>query len=129
MTNDGELANRLAHPRYGVEKTYRVLAAGHVTPEVVAKLRQGVHLAEGFARVKRVQVKRLYKQGTILEMVLDEGRNREIRRILARLGHKVLRLDRIAFGPIRLGKLAPGEYRLLTKSELDALMNATKDSP
>jgi len=126
VTNDGELANRLTHPRYGVEKTYRVLVAGHVTLEVVAKLRRGVHLAEGLAQAKEVRLQRRYKQSTILEMVLSEGRNREIRRLLARLGHKVLRLERIAIGPVRLGKLPPGRHRQLTRTELDALMRATR---
>lgn len=128
LTNDGDLANRLAHPRYGVEKTYHVLVAGRVTADVMAKLRQGVHLAEGLAGVKQVRVKRPYKQGTVLEMVLAEGRNREIRRVLARLGHKVLRLHRVAIGPVRLGNLPPGQHRPLTRAELDALTRETKGS-
>jgi len=121
VTNDGQWANQLIHPRYGVEKTYRVLVAGHPTRDVAAKLRRGVHLAEGLARVARLQIKRRYKQSTILEIVLDEGRNREIRRVLARVGHKVLRLERIAIGPVRLGRLPPGGYRRLTRQEVDSL--------
>lgn len=126
ITNDGGLANRLTHPRYGVRKTYRVLVAGHPTRDAVARLRRGVHLAEGLARPVDLRVKRRYKQGTVLEMVLDEGRNREIRRALARVGHKVLRLVRVGIGPLRLGKLAPGEHRRLTRDEVDALRRAAR---
>lgn len=124
LTNDGDLANQLTHPRYGVEKIYRVLVAGHPEKETLEQLRHGVHLAEGYARAERVTVKKQYKQSTILEMVLKEGRNREVRRLLARVGHKVLRLMRIAVGPIRLGKMTPGEYRKLTPAEVHELRNA-----
>jgi 23S rRNA pseudouridine2605 synthase len=121
VTNDGELANRLTHPRYGVEKTYRVLVAGHPTREQISQLRRGVHLAEGLARVAGVRINSRYKQSTNLEMVLTEGRNREIRRLLARMGHKVLSLVRIAIGPVRLGNLAPGDYRRLSRQEIQTL--------
>ena len=121
VTNDGELANRLTHPRYGVAKTYRVVVAGSPTPEVLRRLERGVRLAEGFARAERVEIKSRHKESTALEMVLREGKNREIRRILARVGHKVLRLTRTAVGPVRLGSLAPGEVRRLTHDEIRAL--------
>jgi len=85
------------------------------------KLRKGVHLAESIARAERVVVKSRRKESAILEMVLREGKNREIRRILARLGHKVLRLTRTAVGPIRLGALLPGEARRLTREEVKSL--------
>jgi len=122
-TNDGELANLLTHPRYGVEKTYRVLVAGRPAPEVLAKLRRGVHLAEGVARAERVEVKSHHKESTMLEIVLREGKNREIRRILAQLGHKVMKLSRIAVGPIRLGDMPVGAVRKLSKEEIAALRN------
>ena len=125
LTNDGELANRLTHPRYKVPKTYRVLVAGHPDREVTAKLRSGVHLAEGLAKVTGVQIKRRHKQSTILEMVLNEGRNREIRRVLAKVGHKVLLLVRIAVGPVKLGDLPAGQYRQLTAKEVSSLRQAT----
>ncbi len=126
LTNDGELANLLTHPRYAVGKTYRVLVAGHPGREVTGRLRRGVRLAEGLAKVASVQIKKPYKQSTLLEIVLNEGRNREIRRVLARVGHKVLRLTRIAIGPLRLGDLAPGEYRRLGRREVDALRRAAR---
>ncbi len=121
VTNDGELANRLTHPKFGVPKTYLVQVAGEPDREVFAKLMRGVHLAEGIARVSSVKVRRKHKQSTILEMVLNEGRNREIRRIMAKVGHKVQRLKRIAVGPIRLGRMLPGDARPLTREEIAAL--------
>jgi len=124
VTNDGELANLLTHPRYGVRKTYRVLVAGRPSGEVLAQLRRGVHLAEGLARAEQIEMKSHHKEGTLLEMVLREGRNREIRRLLARVGHKVLRLVRIAVGPVRLGNLPSGAYRRLSRQEVDALRRA-----
>lgn len=126
LTNDGELANRLMHPRYGVEKTYRVMVAGRPTPAVLAELRTGVHLAEGVARASSVTVKKELKQSTVLEIVLKEGRNREIRRVLARVGHKVLRLLRLAIGPVRIGDLPSGGFRRLTRQEVDALRQASR---
>jgi 23S rRNA pseudouridine2605 synthase len=124
VTNDGELANRLAHPRYRVEKTYHVVVAGTPEREVLATLCRGVHLAEGLARATSVRVCKMLKQSTLLEIVLSEGKNREIRRILAKVGHKVLRLKRVAIGPLRLGNLAPGEVRRLTPDEIRSLRNA-----
>jgi 23S rRNA pseudouridine2605 synthase len=121
VTNDGELANQLTHPRYGVGKTYRVVVAGSPTREVLDKLREGVHLAEGMARAERVEVKSARKESTVLEMVLREGKNREIRRILARVGHKVERLTRIAVGPVRLGDMPSGACRKLTRDEVHSL--------
>lgn len=124
VTNDGDLTNRLTHPRYGVQKTYRVQVAGRPERETLATLRQGIHLAEGVAHVESVAVKSHQKQSTILELVLTEGRNREIRRMLARLGHKVIRLVRIAVGPVRLGEMPPGAYRPLSRQEVVALRQA-----
>jgi 23S rRNA pseudouridine2605 synthase len=127
-TNDGELTNQLTHPRHGVEKTYLVQVAGQLELEVVQQIRRGVHLAEGYAHAKFARIKDRRKRSTVLEIVLDEGRNREIRRLLARLGHKVQRLIRIAVGPVRLGELPPGAVRELTQRELDAL-RAAVDNP
>ncbi len=98
VTNDGQLTDLLTHPRYGVEKTYLAQVAGMPSPETIAKLRRGVQLSEGFAHAKRVYVRRTQKQSSILEIVLDEGRNREVRRLLACVGHKVMKLRRTAIG-------------------------------
>jgi 23S rRNA pseudouridine2605 synthase len=124
VTNDGELTQRLTHPRYGVPKVYQVQVAGAATNELAEKLMAGVHLAEGFAKATKAFVKSSHKNCTQLEMVLTEGRNREIRRMLAAAGHKVQRLTRIAVGPVRLGKLKPGQYRALDADEVNALRDA-----
>jgi len=121
VTNDGDLANRLTHPRYGVEKTYVVEVAGQLDRDGLAALRKGAYLAEGFARPTSASIRGVRTQSTILEIVLAEGRNREIRRLLARLGHKVMRLKRIAIGPVRLGELAKGDYRPLSRDEVRKL--------
>ncbi len=124
LTNDGAWAYRLMHPRYGVEKTYLVQVAGHPSPADLRRLIQGVYLAEG--RVRAKDVKRLKKQGDScwLRIVLSEGKNREIRRMLARLGHKVMTLRRIAIGPVHLGKLPLGRARRLTRQEVESLRQA-----
>jgi 23S rRNA pseudouridine2605 synthase len=129
VTNDGELANGLTHPRHGVEKIYNVQVAGHLDEEGLKKLLKCMHLAEGFDQAKHVRIKSRQKNSTVLEMVLDEGRNREIRRLLARIGHKVQRLTRIAVGPVRLGDLPSGAVRLLTKQEISALRQAIATGP
>jgi 23S rRNA pseudouridine2605 synthase len=127
VTNDGELANRLTHPRYGVPKTYRVQVAGRPTPEMLRRLCRGIHLAEGTVRADRVSLKSRHKESAILEIVLREGKNREIRRMLARLGHKVLHLTRTAVGPVRLEHLSPGQWRKLTHQEIHALQTASRN--
>ncbi len=124
VTNDGELANGLTHPRHGVEKIYHVQVAGQVEREVLAQLHRGIHLAEGFVHVKHVRIKGRRKRSTTLEMVLDEGRNREVRRMLARVGHKVQKLKRVAVGPVRLGELPVGVVRPLSPKEIHALERA-----
>ena len=129
VTNDGDLANRLTHPRHGVEKIYHLQVAGQVERDVLGQLHRGIHLAEGFAHAKHVRIKSRRKGSTILEMVLDEGRNREIRRLLARAGHKVQRLKRVAVGPVRLGDLPTGAVRPLSRKEIDSLHRAAARVP
>jgi|LakMenEpi03Aug12_release.lakeMendotaPanAssembly.Ray.scaffolds.fasta_scaffold132119_3 23S rRNA pseudouridine2605 synthase len=121
LTNDGGLANLLAHPRYGVEKKYHVQVAGVPTEDLLDKLRRGIRLAEGEVHAKRVAIRSQHKQSAVLEMVLDEGKNREIRRMLARLGHKVHQLKRVAVGRLSLGNLLPGQWRQLAWSEVEEL--------
>jgi 23S rRNA pseudouridine2605 synthase len=124
LTNDGDLANRLMHPRFGVEKTYHVQVAGRPTPDDLKQLLKGVWLSDGHVKARRV--KRLKSQGESawLEIVLNEGKNREIRRMLARLNHKVIRLRRVALGPIRLDRLPKGKSRRLHEKEVAALRRA-----
>jgi 23S rRNA pseudouridine2605 synthase len=128
LTNDGDLAHKLMHPRFGVEKTYLVQVAGRPEREDVEQLLKGVWLSDGHVKARRV--KRLKSQGesTWLEIVLSEGKNREIRRMLARLNHKVLRLRRIAIGPVQMGRLASSKARPLRHDELDRLRRAAERS-
>jgi 23S rRNA pseudouridine2605 synthase len=121
VTNDGDLAHRLAHPRFQVERRYRVLVAGVPTPQTLAELKRGLHFAEGKFRVRDVRQLKSKGKSTILELTLTEGQNREIRRLLARVGHKVMALRRIAFGPLRLGDLEAGEFRELSPAEVKGL--------
>lgn len=123
VTNDGDLAQRLTHPKFGIEKKYLVLVVGRPHRDQMDQLERGVHLAEGFAKASRVEIKKRSHGGTWLEIVLQEGRNREVRRLLARIGHKVIRLVRVAIGPIQLGALASGEHRPLTASEIAKLQS------
>lgn len=129
VTNDGLLANQLTHPRHGIEKIYEVLVAGQPAADVLAQVKRGVHLSEGYVHAVDVRVKSSKKGATLLEMVLDEGRNREIRRLLARLGHKVQRLTRIAVGPVRLGDLPRGAVRPLTHEEVKKLKEVIAAGP
>jgi 23S rRNA pseudouridine2605 synthase len=121
MTNDGDLAFALMHPRFQVEKTYLALVAGNPSPQDLDQLLKGVWLAEGKVRARRVR--RLKSQGnsTWLKIGLCEGKNREIRRMLAHQGHKVLRLKRTAIGPVELDRLPKGKCRKLSLEELKAL--------
>ncbi|MCP3691534.1 MAG: pseudouridine synthase [Planctomycetaceae bacterium] len=121
VTNDGQLANRLTHPRYRVPKTYLVRVVGRISFAEIKQLAHGVHLAEGYAQPESVHIKRHHRQSTDLEIVLREGRNREIRRLLARVGHKVINLCRTAVGSIKLGSLPSGAYRKLTPAEVRKL--------
>lgn len=121
VTNDGDLANRLTHPRYRVAKIYQVHVAGVPERADLHRLQKGVYLAEGFAKVENVKIKKRIKGGAELEIVLTEGRNREIRRLLAKIGHKVLKLKRIAIGTLRLGELPAGACRELTRDEVKKL--------
>ncbi|HEX3511789.1 MAG TPA: pseudouridine synthase [Solirubrobacteraceae bacterium] len=118
LTNDGELANLLTHPRYEVPKTYRARVGGGAPGrEALARLRDGVVLDDGPtapARVRRVGEDEL-------EITIHEGRNRQVRRMCEAVGHPVLELERTAFGSLALGGLAPGEHRRLSASEIDGL--------
>ncbi len=124
LTNDGELANRLTHPRFGVEKTYLVQVAGYPTAADLKRLLEGIWISAG--RVRARKVRRLKSQGasTWLRIVLSEGKNREIRRMLAKLGHKVLALRRVAIGPIKAPGLLPGKAKRLRGDEVQQLRDA-----
>lgn len=122
LTNDGELANRLAHPAHGVPKTYLATVEGNVRPAVGARLRQGVELEDGLVVVDAFRVVDSTPGATLVEVVIHEGRNRVVRRMLEAVGHPVTRLLRTQVGPIRLGDLRPGRTRVLGRDELGRLM-------
>lgn len=126
LTTDGELAYRLAHPRWHVPKCYQVTVRGPLRPEMLETMAGGMRLAEGeiLAPVRARMAKRLAADRFVLEMELTQGINRQVRRMCRDLGLTVLRLVRVAQGPLRLGSLAPGSCRELTPGEMAVLRRA-----
>jgi 23S rRNA pseudouridine2605 synthase len=124
LTNDGELAHRLAHPSYGVLKTYLADVTGSVPGNLGKRLAAGVRLEDGLARADSFRVVDRAPGKTLVEITLHEGRKHIVRRMLAEVGHPVTRLVRIQFGPIRLGRQAPGVTRDLTTAEIGELYAA-----
>jgi 23S rRNA pseudouridine2605 synthase len=124
LTNDGDFAHRLAHPSYEVDKTYVAEVDGDVGRPALRRLREGVVLEDGPVRVSSVQV--LSRQGgrSIVELVIHEGRNRIVRRLLDHVGHPVRRLSRTRIGPVAIGELRRGSLRELTPDELGGLLDA-----
>jgi 23S rRNA pseudouridine2605 synthase len=121
LTNDGELAERLTHPRYGVPKVYRVrVRPPRLSPRALRALREGVELEDIVTAPARV---RQLRSG-MLEITIREGRKRQVRRMVEAVGHRVVELERVAFGPLGLRGLAPGESRRLTKVEIQRLRQA-----
>ncbi|MGI6212338.1 MAG: pseudouridine synthase [Anaerovoracaceae bacterium] len=123
LTNDGDFAYHLTHPKNEVEKTYRVRIAGNISRQSVARLRQGVEIGRGIV-TQRAYVKVLSwtKHSTLLEVRIHEGRNREVRRMFEAVGKPVQELTRTAVGKITLGRLREGQYRKLSPAEVDYLM-------
>jgi 23S rRNA pseudouridine2605 synthase len=122
LTNDGELANRLMHPRYEVPKTYRAeVRPAPVREPALRALREGVELEDGVTAPAKVR----QLSGGTLEITIGEGRKRQVRRMLEAVGHRVTALERVAFGPLRLGGLEPGAHRRLTAAEVERLRAAT----
>jgi len=121
LTNDGLLANGLQHPRYGVTKTYEVKVKGHPGEETLRRLRNGVVLDEGRTAPAEVEVIRLLPHAAWMRIVLHQGWNRQIKRMGESVGHSVLKIRRVAYGPLTLGKLQPGESRRLKPNEIEEL--------
>jgi 23S rRNA pseudouridine2605 synthase len=124
LTNDGDFAQRVAHPSFAVPKTYVAEVTGSVPARVGRTLRAGVELDDGPVTVDRFRVLTSAGGRSIVELVLHEGRNRVVRRLLDQVGHPVQRLNRTAIGPVALGELRVGQLRDLTRSELGALLDA-----
>jgi 23S rRNA pseudouridine2605 synthase len=121
LTNDGDLANRLLHPRFGIEKEYLAEVEGVPTAKHMARIRAGVELDDGPARAKAARVVGASGSRGAVRLVMTEGRKREVRRLLAGAGLPVTRLVRLRIGPVRLGRLAPGSVRPLTNREVGQL--------
>jgi 23S rRNA pseudouridine2605 synthase len=125
MTNDGDLAQRLAHPSYEVTKTYIAEVTGVVSEQTLKRLRRGITLEDGPVQPTSVKIVSSAGDKTLLKITLQEGRNRIVRRTMEAVGHPVRRLSRIGIGPVRLGNLKVGEYRELTREELGGLLDLT----
>lgn len=130
LTNDGEAANRLLHPRYGTTKEYWADVEGEPEPQELRRLVRGIELEDGVAKAESVAFRDEVKPGIYrLSMVMREGKRREVRRMLEGIGHPVKRLFRRRFGPIEIGRLPPGEWRYLTPDELEALGSGPEQEP
>jgi 23S rRNA pseudouridine2605 synthase len=125
FTNDGELANRLTHPRFHVPKTYMVKVTGSLEPRKLALLRRGVPLEDGRTQPAVVEVKEDRGRNSWLRIVTREGRNRLVRRMVEFVGHRVLRLKRIAFGSVELGSLERGAFRVMPSEDVARLRALT----
>lgn len=124
LTNDGELAQKLMHPRYEVKKTYQVKISGRPSEEELDRLRKGIRLEDGWTAPAKVKVVEMLSKKAWLEIEIYEGRYREIRRMFEALGFFVEKLIRVRMGPLRLGSLAPGQYRPLLPQEISTLKKA-----
>ena len=125
LTNDGDLTYRLTHPRHGVRRVYHVLVQGRLDPSVLETLQRGVLLEDGPARVERARRLRSAEAGLHwLELTLTEGRYREVKRLCRAVGLVVQRLRRVAFGPLDLAQLPPGQWRELTADEVQRLASS-----
>jgi pseudouridine synthase len=121
VTDDGEWAQRVLHPRYAQPREYEVRVRGRITEERLQRLRGGIRLEEGVSRLRSVRVTRLSERESVLRVELTQGWKRQVRRTLAAVGLPVVSLTRVRIGPLALGKLAPGEYRTLTSGEIRSL--------
>jgi 23S rRNA pseudouridine2605 synthase len=126
LTNDGDFAHRMAHPSYEVDKTYVAEVEGEVKPATVKRLRDGVTLEDGPVTVNQARVVSEGPGKSIVELVIHEGRNRIVRRLLEHVGHPVTRLTRTQIGPVQLGRLQLGEMRELSLDELGELMDSAQ---
>ena len=126
MTNDGELAHKLAHPKFGVTKTYVAKVAGAVDANIIHKLLSGFELEDGFIKADKANLIQVAADESLIEIVLHSGRNRIVRRMFDHIGHPVIGLVRKQFGPLNLGPLPIGRVRELSKIEVGALLKAAE---
>ena len=123
MTNDGDLAYRLTHPKHEVYKTYRARVAGVLSAEKMARLRKGVDIGGFVTSRAKISIIKGNQHSTIVEIAIHEGKNRQVRKMFAAVGNPVQELERVAIGEIRLGHLKQGHYRKLTREEIEYLKN------
>ncbi len=121
MTDDGELANVLTHPRFGVDKTYRALIAGRLAGDDMKRFIAGINLEDGKSAPAKVRVIRTHPAATEIDITIHEGRNRQVRRMFEATDHPVLALERLRFGPLSLGDMRQGQWREVTEKEMAAL--------
>jgi 23S rRNA pseudouridine2605 synthase len=126
LTNEGDTLHKLTHPSFEVEREYHAWVKGVPKRDTLAQLQEGVELEDGPAKATRAKVIRPVKYGALLALVLQEGRKREVRRLLEAVGHPVTRLVRVRFGPIRLGELPAGQWRDLTTTEIQSLKGTVR---
>jgi pseudouridine synthase len=127
LTNDGDLAYLLSHPRYSVPRTYLAKVSGVPEERDLNRLKRGVSLEDGKAKAVSVSILRLSEKNSWIRIVVTEGRNHLVKRMLFAMGHSVLKLKRIEFGPLRLGTLSPGQFRHITSEELSRLKKYAED--
>jgi 23S rRNA pseudouridine2605 synthase len=125
LTNDGEFANRISHPRYGVKKTYWVDVRGRVADEALQQMRRGVRLSDGWGSFEHIKVLKRHAERSILLVTLAEGKNREVRRVLAALDLPVRNLRRVEIGSLRDRRLKLGQWRVLARAEVGMLLGET----
>lgn len=121
LTNDGELAYQLSHPRFSIPRTYLVKVAGVPDEKKMVRLKKGIMLEDGRAKVVSSLILRQGEKNSWVRVVVTEGRNRLVKRLFSAIGHTVLKLKRIEFGPVRLGNLPVGQFRYLTPEEIEKL--------
>ncbi len=126
LTNDGEFAYIVTHPKFKIEKEYHVWAEGEITEEDIKKLRKGLFIEGRIVRPKLIEVLKHDRKNTMAKIVITEGRKREVRRMFHYMGHKVVRLIRTRIGPVKLGDLRSGKYRDLTPSEIEWFFSKRK---
>ncbi|RMH00164.1 MAG: rRNA pseudouridine synthase, partial [Aquificota bacterium] len=124
LTDDGELAHRVMHPKYKLPKTYQVLVEGRVSHQTLENMSQGAHLRDGLAKPESLRLLGYQGEDSLLEVVFTEGRYHLVKRFMVYFGHRVKRLKRTAIGPVELGDLKAGQWRPLSQEELKALKSA-----
>lgn len=123
MTNDGELAQKLLHPKFEVNKTYQVTIRGHIDQKKIQALEQGIALDGRRTWPAKISVSDKSEKSTTLHIIIHEGRKRQVRRMFEAIGHPVIHLKRLAYGNLHLGNLSPGKYRFLSPKDLESLFS------